>query len=58
MHLQLAKEEATEAAKGVLPKHKVTLTAFLIAAFEIEEEQYVLHSFQQIDTFLIDTPLF
>jgi len=42
VRLQFAKEEAVQAARGVLPKHKTTLTGFFFAAFEIEEQQYVL----------------
>jgi hypothetical protein len=39
VRLELSKEEAANAARGVLPKHKITLTGFFFAAFEIEEQQ-------------------
>ena len=39
VRLELAKEEAGNAARGVLPKHKITLTGFFFAAFDIEEQQ-------------------
>jgi len=39
VRLELAKEEAVNAARGVLPKHKITLTGFFFAAFDIEEQQ-------------------
>ena len=39
VHLELANEEAVNAARGVLPKHKITMTGFFFAAFDIEEQQ-------------------
>jgi len=39
LRLQLANEEALKAARGIMPKHKVTLTGFFFAAFDIEEQQ-------------------
>lgn len=42
VRLELAKEEAVNAARGMLPKHKITLTGFFFAAFDIEEQQCVL----------------
>lgn len=46
VRLELAKEEAVNAERGVLPKHKITSTGFFFAAFDIEEQQWVL--FQHI----------
>jgi hypothetical protein len=43
VRLELAKEETANAARGVLPKHKTTLTGFFFAAFDIEEQQWVLN---------------
>jgi len=37
--LQLAKEDAAEAALGVLPQHKVTLPTLLMAGLELEDSQ-------------------
>jgi hypothetical protein len=39
VRLELAKEEAVNAARGVLPKHKITSTSFFFTAFDIEEQQ-------------------
>jgi hypothetical protein len=39
VRLELAKEEAGNAAHGVLLKHKITLTGFFFAAFDIEEQR-------------------
>jgi len=39
VRLQLAKEDAAEAALGVLPRHKVTLPALLMAGLELEDIQ-------------------
>ena len=39
VRLQLAKEDAAEAALGVLPRHKVTLPALLMAGLELEDSQ-------------------
>jgi hypothetical protein len=41
VRLELAKEEAAEAAKGCTSPHKVTLTTFLTTALDLEEQQYV-----------------
>ena len=40
--LALAKEEAAQVALGNLPRHKMSLSAFLIAGFELEDSQYVI----------------
>ena len=39
VRLELANEEAVNAARGVLPKHKITKMGFFFAAFDIEEQQ-------------------
>jgi hypothetical protein len=41
VRLELAKEDADEAARGVLSPHKTTLTSFLTLGFDLEEQQYV-----------------
>lgn len=41
VRLALAKEEAAQAALGILPRHKISLSAFLISGFELEDSQYV-----------------
>jgi hypothetical protein len=41
VRLELAREEAAEAARGSTSPHKVTLTTFLTTALELEEQQYV-----------------
>ena len=42
VRLTLAKEEAAQVALGNLPCHKMSLLAFLIAGFELEDSQYVI----------------
>jgi len=42
VRLALAKEEAAQVALGNLPPHKMSLSAFLIAGFELEDSQYVI----------------
>ncbi|KDR65055.1 hypothetical protein GALMADRAFT_217693 [Galerina marginata CBS 339.88] len=42
VRLALAKEEAAEVALGNLPRHKMSLSAFLIAGFELEDSQYLI----------------
>jgi hypothetical protein len=42
VRLEIAKEEAVNAARGLLLKHKITLTGFFFAAFDIEEQQWVI----------------
>jgi len=42
VRLTLAKEEAAQVALGNLPRHKMSLSAFLIAGFELEDSQYVI----------------
>jgi hypothetical protein len=39
LHLQLANEEALEAARGIMPKHKITPAKFFFTAFDIEDQQ-------------------
>jgi len=41
VRLNLAKEEAAEAARGLISPHEVTLSSFLTTAFDLEEQQYV-----------------
>lgn len=41
IRLELAKEEAAEAAAGKVPLHKVSLTKFLSTGFELEDQQWV-----------------
>jgi len=41
VRLALAKEEAAQVALGELPRHKVSLSAFLLTGFELEDSQYV-----------------
>ena len=41
VRLQVANEEAAQAALGNLPRHDVSLGAFLMARFELEDSQYV-----------------
>ena len=42
VQLALAKEEAAQVTLGNLPQHKMSLSAFLIAGFELEDSQYVI----------------
>lgn len=42
VRLALVKEEAAQVALGNLPQHKMSLLAFLIAGFELEDSQYVI----------------
>ncbi|KIJ90114.1 hypothetical protein K443DRAFT_126586, partial [Laccaria amethystina LaAM-08-1] len=42
VRLALAKEEAAQVALGNLPRHKMSLSAFLIAGFELEDAQYLI----------------
>lgn len=44
VRLDLAKEDAAEAARGLITPHKMTMTAFLTMALDLEEQQYVVHS--------------
>jgi hypothetical protein len=39
VRLQLAKEDAAEAALGILPRHRVTLPSLLMAGLELEDSQ-------------------
>lgn len=41
VRLELAKEDAAQVALGNLPRHKISLTAFLMIGFELEDSQYV-----------------
>ena len=43
VRLRLAREEATQAALGDLPRHNTSLLTFLMIGFELEDSQYVLH---------------
>ena len=43
VQLALAKEEAAQVALGNLPWHKMSLSVFLIAGFELEDTQYVTY---------------
>ena len=40
VRLELAKEEAAEAARGRVSPHDITLTTFLTTALDLEEQQY------------------
>ena len=40
--LALAKQEAAQVALSNLPQHKMSLSAFLIAGFELEDSQYII----------------
>ncbi|EDR02656.1 uncharacterized protein LACBIDRAFT_308170 [Laccaria bicolor S238N-H82] len=40
--LVLAREEAAQAALGQLPRHKVSLSSFLLIGFDLEDSQYLL----------------
>ncbi|KIJ99026.1 hypothetical protein K443DRAFT_8698 [Laccaria amethystina LaAM-08-1] len=42
VRLQLAREEAAQVATGNAPRHKISLPAFLIIGFELEETQYLI----------------
>ena len=44
VRLELAKEEAAQVALGNLPRHKISLSAFLMIGFELEDSQYVKES--------------
>lgn len=39
VRLELAKEDAVQAALGKLPRHKVSSAGFLMIGFELEESQ-------------------
>ena len=39
IRLELAKEDAKEAAQGINPPHKTSLASFLTKAFDLEEQQ-------------------
>ena len=41
VRLELAKEEAAQVALGNMPCHKISMSAFLIIGFELEDSQYV-----------------
>ena len=41
IRLELAKEDANEAAQGISPPHKTSLTTFLTKGFDLEEQQLV-----------------
>lgn len=41
VRLALAREEAAQVALGKLPRHKISLSAFLFSGFELEDSQYV-----------------
>jgi hypothetical protein len=56
VRLELAREEAGEVALGVLPRHKTSLTSFLMIGFELEDSQYVPYlSIQTYSNPLLDT---
>ena len=40
VRLELAREEAAEAARGRVSYHNITLTTFLTTALDLEEQQY------------------
>jgi hypothetical protein len=39
--MELAKEEAAEQDRGMLPIHNVSPSAFVLAGLDLEEQQYV-----------------
>jgi hypothetical protein len=39
IRLELTKEDAKDAAEGINPPHKTSLTSFLTKAFDLEEQQ-------------------
>ena len=41
--LALAKEDTAQVALGNLPWHKMSLSAFLITGFELEDSQYIIY---------------
>jgi hypothetical protein len=41
VRLELAKEEATQAALGRLPRHRISMATFLMTGFELEDSQCV-----------------
>ena len=41
VRLELAKEEAAQVSLGNLPHHKISMSAFLLTGFELEDSQYV-----------------
>ena len=45
VQLVVAREEEAQIALGRLPRHKISLLAFLITGFELEDSQYVACSF-------------
>lgn len=44
VRLELAKEEAAQVALGILPRHKISMSVFLMLGFELEDSQYVKES--------------
>jgi hypothetical protein len=42
VRLELAQEDAANAATGVMQPHKSTSTSFLMKGLELEEQQYVI----------------
>ncbi len=41
VRLQLAQEDAAEAAKGVISPHTTSMAVFLTKGLELEDQQYV-----------------
>jgi hypothetical protein len=39
VRLELSQEEAAQAALGNLPKHQISMSAFLLSGFELEDSQ-------------------
>jgi len=57
VRLALAKEEGAQVALGNVPRHKMSLLAFLIVGFKLEDTQYIAYykivsSFQLITDFI------
>lgn len=50
MKLELAIEEAADVASGVISLHKVSPSAFLRLALDLEEKQYVVHIWGMLKT--------
>lgn len=60
VRLELAKEEATRTARGMLPPHEISMASFLMTGFELEDSQCVdclivclITSNECIDTFYV-----
>ena len=50
VRLALAREEAAQVALGKLPRHKISLSGFLLSGFELQDSQFV--DFLNVTNFL------